>query len=375
MTPEERQKLIEAIKAAIGQENGPLLGRLNALEQVVAGLNGSVPNLHRNGGPDPFASEAFVARINQFKEGLPSTGRIHLAGVKLRDLLRMKALVNPDDNVSPLTDFPTQTQRGQIVAPAMRPLTLLDFLLSTPLTSASFEFVQIQRTPAAAVQEQEGDLKAETVFTTSLETAKAATIASWTDASRQVLADNPQLSTILRMILAYDVLEKLERLLVNGAGDATDVIHGLVPQSVLIDTDATIAPDIISEALATMNVAGYTVGVVAMHPFDFHRLRTLKAEGGDQQYMVGSWASPAPQNVWNTPIVECSSLTEGEALLLDRSKAMVLDREEVQAMVSTETGDNFKRNLVTLLCEGRWGLAVLDTGGVGLVNLPIGSPA
>src|SRR5690606_20240857 len=98
-----------------------------------------------------------------------------------------------------------------------------------PVSADSYEFVQMTRVSNAGVQQNEGDQKPETEFDASLETAKIATIAHWTQASRQVLADNSQLREMLARILAVDVVAKYENLLLNGNG-TTDKIRGLIPQ-------------------------------------------------------------------------------------------------------------------------------------------------
>ena len=57
-----------------------------------------------------------------------------------------------------------------------------------------------------------------------------------------------------------------------------------------------------------------------------------------------------------------------EAGDLDR-RVTILDRQQVSVMVSMHHADNFTKNLLTILGELRGGLAVYDTGGVGLVDI------
>jgi HK97 family phage major capsid protein len=95
-------------------------------------------------------------------------------------------------------------------------------------------------------------------------------------------------------------------------------------------------------------------------------VRTLK--DNEERYLVGSYANPSTPNVWNTPIVQSSGMPQGQSLLIDPTRVAVLDREQVNVMLSTEDRDNFVRNLVTILAELRGGLAVFDVGGVGLVE-------
>lgn len=375
MDETERQKLVAGIKAAIEDQNKPiqtrmaelekLAPRLMELEQKYAGTGSMHPHGVLGVGPDPFANESFTSRVKAVNEGQPTSGRILLPGMRLKAL---KALVSGPGIDSPSSVVATPAQRGPMVGPVVRPLTLIDVLPSIPVTSNKFEHVRITRTNNADVQENEGDQKPESSFESELLTASIATIAHWTQASRQVLADNPQLTNILRNILSLDALDKFETELL--LGDGTDGhILGLIPQAITLATDEPLAPDAISQGLAIMFTNGYIANAVALHPKTWHEIRTMKGDG-DGQYLVGSWANPAAPNIWNTPVVQNSAVPQGNALLIDSTRLTVLDREQVQVMVSTEDRDNFVKNLVTLLAELRGGLAVYDTGGLGYVDLP-----
>lgn len=371
MDEEQRKELIERIKTAIKTQNEEdlkaLAGRLHEVEQALAAAGSRSIGLHSH-GPDPFAADAFKQRVKLLSDGHNSTGRIHLAGVKLGGL---KALVNGPGVDSPSSGVAGQSQRGPMVGPVTRALSLIDVLPSIPVTANKYDYLRITRTNNAQVQENEGDLKAVSEFESELVTANIATIAHSTNASKQVLSDNPQLATILRNILALDALDKFERELLLGDGTGNSIL-GLIPQATTIATDEELAPDAISQALAIMFSNNFIANAVVLHPKTWHAIRTMKGEG-DGQYLVGSWANPAAPNIWNTPIVQNSAVPQARALLLDTNRVAVLDREQVNVAVSTENVDNFVKNMVTLLAELRGGLIVNDTGGVGFVNLPFGS--
>jgi hypothetical protein len=59
-----------------------------------------------------------------------------------------------------------------------------------------------------------------------------------------------------------------------------------------------------------------------------------------------------------------------QALVIDVQKVRLLDREQPSVLISSEHGDNFTKNLVTILSELRAGLAIYDSGAVGLIELP-----
>lgn len=375
MDPQEKQALIAAIKESIGErlkaagindDNflAGIAGRLADLEQKYAEFGGRAPAIRGLGMADPFAADSFKNRVKLVTDGQPSSGKIHLPNVGIKHL---KALVTlPSGGTS---GFPTQAERGPTLPPVIPPLSLVDVLPSTPVSSDSYEFVQLTRASNAGVQQNEGDQKPETEFDANLETAKIATIAHWTQASKQVLADNSQLREMLARILAVDVVAKYENLLLNGNG-TTDKIRGLIPQATPFAHTKAHKPDRISECLAAMWASGYVGTVVVMNPFDWSDFETERADSGDGQYIAGGgWANPAAPTVWRTPVARAAGLAQGSALVIDTRRVTMLDREQAQTMISNEDRDNFVKNLVTLLAEMRGGLAVYDTQAVQLVDL------
>jgi len=367
MDETERKQLIAAVKEALGEKAAGLEGRLAQLEQILA-ERGANPG-RALGNVNPYG-DAFRQRMNALAEGALSTGRISM-GLSLKGV---KALVSGDATDSPSNTFPTQAQRGPIVQPAMRPLTLIDALQSIPVASNSYEHVRLSRTSNAGVQATEGAQKNETTIEAALVTTPIATVAHWTHASKQVLGDNPQLSTMLNVLLAYDVLAKFEDLLITGDSATPGEFDGIDKLATAIVTSKPHNADVISEAAAIMSNSGYVPSFVLMNALDWDRIQTERADAGDGQYVSGGWSRPAAPSIWTFPVVQSPAVTEGDAYLIDTSRVRVLDREQVTTMISTEDRDNFVKNLVTLLGEMRGGFACYDTGGIGKVTLPINSP-
>lgn len=378
----ELSAAIKAVKDAVAARDGKndetiqkLLSRFVDLEQHVAGM-GSAPAIRGQGLGSVEAAisdAAFQQRLNAVKEGAPSTGRIHLkAGGQP---LSLRNIINLPEGGSPSQGVPTAPQRapGFVSAP-QRPLSILDVLPVINVSSNVYQYVRVSHVNNAGVQNGEGSPKPSGAIESTLVETRIATIAESFTASNQVLSDNPQLTTFLNALLAYDVRAKIEHYAINGDANDPEGFDGLLTAAPVLVTTETLAPDIISEGLTILSTAGYQPGFVALHPLDFHRLRTLKSAGGSEEYLVGSWATPAQPNVWNTPIVVSPALQEGEGLIVDPSRVALLDRQQVTAMVSTEHADYMIKNLVLLLTEARAGFAIFDDGGIGKVNLPVPSP-
>ncbi len=117
-----------------------------------------------------------------------------------------------------------------------------------------------------------------------------------------------------------------------------------------------------------MEDSGYSPSAVIINPLTWHATRTSKAAPSGE-YLAGSWNVPASPNLWNMAVVTTGAIPIGEALVIDTSCVLLLDREEPTVLISTEDRDNFVKNVVTILAEVRLALAVLDTGGVRKLDL------
>ena len=309
MSAEEKKKLIGGIKAGIEEtfkEHGlegadglkKLIGRLSAVEQIVADGGTGHPAASKGTGSVATAINGsdFQQRLNAVREGAPSTGRIHLkAG---GEPLSLKNIINLPAGGSPSQGVPTLPERapGYITSP-QRPLSILDVLPVIPVSSNVYQYVRVSHVNSADVQASEGAQKAQGTIESALVETRIATIAESFTASNQVLSDNPQLATFLSSLLAYDVRAKIEHYAINGDANDPEGFDGLLTAAPTLVTTETLAPDIISEGLTILTTAGYQPSFVALHPLDFHRLRTLKSAGGSEEYLVGSW-TPRASPCW-----------------------------------------------------------------------------
>jgi len=281
------------------------------------------------------------------------------------------AITNPNKGGADSTSYPTAPQRdGAGIRGIPQPrLTLLDVLPVIPVTSATYEFVRLDGyLNGAAYQKKEGDEKAEGEVAGKPVRAEIATIATWIPASLQVLQDNDQLSGQVDLLLGVGVRQKLEAELITGAGGDGEIL-GFNAQA----TDAGITTgqpvDRIGAALTDLKAEGWNPNVIVMNPRDWFAIESERAEDGDGQYVIGTPRDPAPPSLWGTPVVVTNGMPQGKALILDTTTAALLDRQQVTVEASRHDGDNFRRNLVTILAELRAGLAVFAPTATRLVTL------
>ena len=353
---------------ALQDDKAEMAERLAGLEQEFVSVKSAGSFA---GGPaavvSPVAEFVKSAQLQAMRDGANTTGRVSLktAGLKLLT----KAISNTGVGQSGDQSYNVQPDRwAGLGNNAQRRFSLFDVLPSLPVSTATFEYMQLNGySNAAAVQAKEGDAKAAGTVPTQVITANVATIAHYVKASQQVLDDAPALSLQLNNLLSYGVMAKGESQLINGAGGAGQ-IKGLLPYATAYTPTATVPADMIGEAITALQASGWNPGVVVLNPTDWFAMTSAKSSGSGE-YQLGSPRDPSPPSLWSIPVITSASLAAGTAIVLDVSQVALLDRQEVVVATSRDDGSNFTTNMVTVLAEGRMGLAVFSPGAVLSVDL------
>ena len=366
---EDMNQLTQSIKVVgeqIKEKHTEFSARLLEVEQKMVNVSA-----RRGANDDSTDANAVTTQvvaadgIAGFRNGMKSTGQINCkVGVRA-------AITNPNKGVTGSTSYPTAPQRdGAGIRGIPQPrLSLLDVLPIVPVTSATYEFVRLDGyINGAAYQKEEGEEKAEGSMPTKMERAEIATIATWIPASLQVLQDNEQLEGQIDTLMSVGVRQKLEAELINGDGGAGEIL-GFKKQAKAAGITTGKPADRIGAALTDLKAEGWNPNVIVMNPRDWFAIESERAEDGDGQYVIGTPRDPAPPSLWGTPVVVTNGMPQGEALILDTSVAALLDRQEVTVEASRHDGDNFRRNMVTILAELRAGLAVFAPTATRLVTL------
>lgn len=367
--PEAIKAELDRIHNDVIQPIGDMRTRLHKVEQVVAA--GAVGGASYGQPVDSIGAKAvqllaedqgFQAQADAASRGLRASqfsSRVTIDSGIRAVITNVGVGQTGDTSISGVVD-----RSPTVATPPERRLRLLDVLPSRRASSDEVDFIQITATGDAGEQMKEGDLKAEVDAAGVLATAKIATVAAHTKASRQILTDQPALQSSVDRILRYKVLSKLESLIVNGNG-TTSKINGLLNQAAtMIPTIATKPADIVGEALMRQANAGYQPNVVLLNPEDWFRIQITRVNVTDDEYVFGSPTNPVPPALWNTSIVVTPAIPQDTGLVLDTAFTTLLDRWQTSVMVATENQDDFIRNLVTILCELRAGLEVADQNAI-----------
>lgn len=243
-----------------------------------------------------------------------------------------------------------------------RQLTIRNLIAPGQTSSSSIEYVQETGFTNNAGMVAEGTLKPESSLKLDLKNAPVRKIAHWFLASAEILADAPGLRSMIDNRLRYGLAFVEDVQLLKGDGNGQNLL-GIKPQAADYAVPAGLvgfaAPTMIDKlriAQLQVALALYPADGQVLHPIDWAIIEMMK--DGEGRYLIGNPQGTLSPTLWGLPVVPSMAQTVGEFTVgAWRMGAQLFDREQSGVLVSTEDGDNFKRNMVTVLAEERLSLA------------------
>jgi HK97 family phage major capsid protein len=284
-------------------------------------------------------------------------GRSKFARIELKT-----AIVNATGQNQPLV---ADMRVPGIIANPNRVLTIRDVL---PTGRTSSNLVQFTRenvfTNNANAQysspAREDVTKPESGITFTLANAPVVTLAHFIPVSRQVLDDAPQLESYVNSRLTYGLKLEEEDQLLNGSGTSGNISGILTTGNFVAYNRAATGDtrlDTIRKAILQAQLSEYTADTVVLNPADWARMELTKASDG--QYIMANPMDLAGPRIWGKRVVATNSIAAGTFLVGAMSMgAQIWDRMDAAVQISYEDGDNFKKNMATLLAEERLALTV-----------------
>lgn len=248
-----------------------------------------------------------------------------------------------------------------IVADPERQFVIRDLIMPGRTGSNAVEFVQESGFQnMAAIQAGEGAAKAQSDISFALKTTNVVTIAHWFRASKQVLSDIPLLQSYINGRAIYGLKYKEEEQILAGNGVGGNML-GLIPQASAFNNALRKAGDTkidtLRRAILQVRIAEYRASAIALNPVDWADIELTKDSTGS--YIWVNVQEGGAQRLWKLPVVDSNAVPEGEFLVGAMNiAAQIFDREEAAVEVSTEDGDNFRTNMVTIRAEERLAMAV-----------------
>lgn len=248
---------------------------------------------------------------------------------------------------------------GVLMSPET-PLTVRDLFTAVSISSNAIEWVKEKLfTNNAGPQATEGAAKNESGITFEKMTSSVETIAHWIPASRQILADAPQLRGIIDGKLRTGLKLKEDAALLFGDGTNGNLL-GLVPQSTAYSAAGIPAGatklDHLRWAILQASKAKYPATFAVLSLDDWAMIQMMKTVDG--AYIFGTPTDGAAPRVWGKRVVESFGMDAGDFLVGSSLAATIYDREEVSVRVAEQHADFFIKNMVAILCEERLGFTV-----------------
>ncbi len=333
-------------------ENVGLIGRIGDVEQKLA---------RRAGGSNPILASTpgakFVAAakdFNNMKPGARGSWRVDV----MRSELAMMADITSGSGSAGSAVIPDY--RPGIVELPRRPLRIRSLLSQGRTNSNAYKYVKelVFTNNAGVVSEGTGKPKSDITY--EIVTGNVATIAHYMKSSNQILADFPALQSAIDNRLRYGVALAEEDEILFGDGTGEHLL-GIVPQATAFSAPFTPTDqqdiDTIRLAILQVYLALYPPDGIVLHPTDWAKIELTKDSLG--RYLIANPQGIVGKTLWGLPVVDSLAQTAGDFLVGSfQLGAEILDREDAAVEVSSEDGDNFTKNMVTIRGEERMALPV-----------------
>tara|TARA_R110002020_G_scaffold181796_2_gene377077 strand:- start:11526 stop:12773 length:1248 start_codon:yes stop_codon:yes gene_type:complete len=350
---ETRDAIAELQKSA--ESVNDLSARFEEFEQkMVRGV--------QDGGLDANSIGGLLSRneglSQEIKAIKQSRGKVQIDGVSTRNTVMLGSINTAGD----IND-------SKMVGATENPLTIVNMINWIPTTVPLIPYVRESAVDFMADIVAEGELKPESTLEFGPDSLEIDVIAHWIRVSNQVLADAPALAAYIEGRMSYGLRLKLEYLVINGD---TKSFKGLMKAGnslTIVANDNAI--DTISTAKAKAYANFLPPETVILNPQDWAAIEQVK--GDDGHYIFGSPGSAVQPILWGLKVMQSPAMPVGK--FWSGNITMATEgyiRQDATVELSTEDGDNFRKNLVTIRAEMRaaFGVVMPDAAVTGdLVNV------
>lgn len=333
-----------------------LSGNLKELEQTVAKLDGQ----NFGGGSKPVTLGQRFVNDERFKSKDPKTLQQQPGSIGFLIDTPYNAITSDSASAGPLID---PMRRQELVTLPERTMTIRDLIPTIPVQTGSVEYMKekVFTNNAAPVSENPSGLKPMSEITYELVSQSIATVAHRVRTSNQILADVPRLAAWIDRKMRYGYRLKEEAQLLSGSGTGLN-ISGLITEATSYSAPAVTVSnetviDRIRLAMLQVVISEYMADGVVLNHLDWGNMELTK--DSQYRYIMANPFNLATPRLWGLPVVATNSMTADEFLVgAFGMGATIYDREQMNVAISTEDGDNFSQNMVTIRVEGRLQLAV-----------------
>lgn len=352
-------KISVDVKAALEKhtaESAGLQQRLTDMEQELVKLRDGVKGSEDSGktvGELFTSSEDFKSALSRGASGFKGT--VVLSGLKA-----VTNVTSATTGTGGVGAAIAPDRLPGLIGPALRQFTIRDLIMPGRTSSNLIQYVRESGYQNMAAAVAEGALKPQSDLSFELKDSSVKTLAHWLKASKQILADIPMLESYIDTRLRYGLKYVEEAQILAGDGTGENLL-GLIPQATAYDTTLNAAGDTpidtLRRAILQIRVAEYRASGIVLNPVDWANIELQKDSTG--KYIWINVQDGGTQKMWRLPVIDTNAMPAGHFMVgaFDMA-AQVFDREDANVQVSTEDGDNFVKNMVTIRAEERLAMVV-----------------
>lgn len=198
------------------------------------------------------------------------------------------------------------------------------------------------------------------------------TIAVIMNATRNILADVPQLQSMMTAFMRTDIDLALEEEIITGPGGANHFTG-------LENTPNLTAQPFDTDMLTTTRKARTKAAIVGrarstgflLNSYDWESLDLTK--DAENRYYFGGPLAMGQKMLWGLPVIESEVIPQGTGYTGDLKQLVVWDRQDPSVYITDSNRDHFERNIIDILYEGRWAFGVLRPPAVVKIDLHAGA--
>lgn len=208
-------------------------------------------------------------------------------------------------------------------------------------------------------------LKPKSQLTFESAQAPVRTIAHYEVAHRNVLADEPQLQSVINNELLYGLRLEEDKQILKGDGTGENLLGLLNTPGIQVYSQANAAgaatetkADALRRAATKAMLAYYQPSGYVLNPYDWEDIELTKTSEG--AYVIATNVAVGAQTqAWRQPVVESPAMDEGVFVTGAWGLgAQLYDRAQASIRIADQHADFFIRNAVAVLAEQRLAFAV-----------------
>lgn len=252
------------------------------------------------------------------------------------------------------TVFPFQ--RPGIISGNFTPTTLRSVIPTIRVTGNAVNHLRENAWTNNAREVTQGATKPESAITFTNKNFVIETVAHWVPVTEQLAADAPAVMDYIDRRLRHGLAAKIEAQLVSGDGTSPN-LSGFTDSGNYTSYSLAASGDNLHEAVSKAKYAMWAAteimpDTVVVNPADWGAEERTR-DGSSGMYLFGGLTMAGMQ------VVLSASVSAGNILVMNVEQGAVIFERQGATVEIGRSGDDFKKNLLTIRAEERLALAVL----------------